>query len=310
MIPNLSGKVCIVTGGSQGIGKGIALQLGEAGAIVYITGRNKANLEKAALEVKERGAQRSIPLQVDHSNDEEVIKLFVTVKNEQKGQLDILVNNAYAGVNMIMTNMGKSFWESNPFEVWDCINGVGLRNHYCCTTLASRIMTENKSGLIINISSGGGLRYLFNVAYGVGKAACDRMAADCAMELKKHNVAMISLWPGAVKTEKVQDLVLDKADAPAKSKKMWEGGESIEFSGKAVTRLACDDKIMSKTGKILLTSHLSSEYDFKDTDGTTPSDFTSVKYLMAASGHTWLAAWTPSFVRVPLFIVHFGSYKF
>ena len=63
MIPNLSGKVCVVTGGSQGIGKGIALQLGEAGAIVYITGRNKTNLEKAAKEVKERGAQSSIPLQ-------------------------------------------------------------------------------------------------------------------------------------------------------------------------------------------------------------------------------------------------------
>ena len=74
--------------------------------------------------------------------------------------------------------------------------------------ILTRIMTENKCGLIINVSSGGGLRYLFNVAYGVGKAACDRMAADCAMELKKHNVAMISLWPGAVKTEKVQELVL------------------------------------------------------------------------------------------------------
>ena len=69
-------------------------------------------------------------------------------------------------------------------------------------------MTENKTGLIINVSSGGGLRYLFNVAYGVGKAACDRMAADCAIELKKHNVAMVSLWPGAVKTEKVQEQVL------------------------------------------------------------------------------------------------------
>jgi len=310
MSPNLSGKVCVVTGGSQGIGKGIALQLGEAGAIVYITGRNKVNLEKAAQEVKERGAQKSIPLQVDHSNDEEVKRLFETIKNEQNGQLDVLVNNAYAGVNMIMENMGKSFWESNPFEVWDCINGVGLRNHYCCTALASRIMTENKKGLIINVSSGGGLRYLFNVAYGVGKAACDRMAADCAIELKKHNVAMVSLWPGAVKTEKVQEQVLDNKDANEKSKKVWEGGESIEFSGKAVTRLASDDELMKKTGKILLTSHLATEYDFVDVDGTTPKDFTSVKYLMAASGHTWIAALVPSFVRIPLWVVHFGSNKF
>ena len=68
-----------------------------------------------------------------------------------------------------------------------------------------RMMIENKNGLIVNVSSGGGLKYIFNVAYGVGKAACDRMAADCAIELKKHNVAMVSIWPGAVKTEKFQD---------------------------------------------------------------------------------------------------------
>ena len=68
MSPNLNGKVCLVTGASQGIGKGIALQLGGAGAIIYITGRNKANLEKAAKEIKERGAQKSIPLQGTLSN--------------------------------------------------------------------------------------------------------------------------------------------------------------------------------------------------------------------------------------------------
>ena len=104
--------------------------------------------------------------------------------------------------------------------------------------------------------------------------------------------------------------VIDKPDAPAKSKKLWQDGETIEFAGKAVTRLAADKNIMGKTGKILLTSHLSSEYGFKDVDGSTPSDFTSVSHLMGASGHTWLASWIPSFVRVPLFIVHFGSYKF
>ena len=75
---------------------------------------------------------------------------------------------------MITSSMGKKFWETEPAETWDTINGVGLRNHYICTVLASRIMVENRKGLIVNVSSGGGLRYLFNVAYGVGKAACDR----------------------------------------------------------------------------------------------------------------------------------------
>ena len=70
-------------------------------------------------------------------------------------------------------------------------------------------MVEKKRGLIVNVSSAGGLTYLFNAAYGVGKAGCDRMAADCAHELKKQNVAMVSLWPGPVKTEYIQEHVID-----------------------------------------------------------------------------------------------------
>jgi short-subunit dehydrogenase len=73
------------------------------------------------------------------------------------------------------------------------------------------MMVERKDGLIVNVSSPGGLRYLFNVVYGVGKAAVDRMAADCAVELKKDNVTMISLWPGPVKTEYVEENVLNKS---------------------------------------------------------------------------------------------------
>ena len=86
----------------------------------------------------------------------------------------MLVNNTFTGVNFIGANKDKKFWETEPAETWDTFNRVGLRNHYICTVLASRIMVENRKGLIVNVSSGGGLRYLFNVAYGVGKAACDR----------------------------------------------------------------------------------------------------------------------------------------
>jgi dehydrogenase/reductase SDR family protein 1 len=72
-------------------------------------------------------------------------------------------------------------------------------------------MVQNKSGLIVNISSLGGLQYLFNAPYTIGKSACDRMATDCAIELKKENVAMISLWPGFAKTEFVQELMKDES---------------------------------------------------------------------------------------------------
>lgn len=94
----------------------------------------------------------------------------------------------------------RGFWKADP-SLWDTINNVGLRNHYFCSVYAARLMVDQKSGLIVNISSIGGGTYLFGVAYGVGKAGCDRMALDMARELTPHGITVVSLWPGAVKTE-------------------------------------------------------------------------------------------------------------
>ena len=141
MAPNLSGKVALVTGASRGIGRGIALQLGEAGATVYITGRKASDLEKTCDEVKARGAHSAVAVVMDHGQDAEVEALFERIKKEQRGQLDICVNNAYAGVGAIMESNGKKFHET-PVGIWDQINGVGLRNHYLCTVYASRMMVK------------------------------------------------------------------------------------------------------------------------------------------------------------------------
>ena len=97
---------------------------------------------------------------MDHGVDSDVEKLFEKIKIEQNGKLDVLVNNAYAGVQHIFSNMGKTFWETDPIHSWDVINGVGLRGHYICTTLASRMMVARGSGLIITVSSCGGLKYI------------------------------------------------------------------------------------------------------------------------------------------------------
>ena len=78
---------------------------------------------------------------MDHSNDEEVAKLFERIKEENDGRLDVLVNNAYAGVDMISRNNGKKFYVEEPDKQWDCINGVGLRNHFLCTVFASRYIS-------------------------------------------------------------------------------------------------------------------------------------------------------------------------
>lgn len=264
MSPNLKGKICIVTGATKGIGKGIALQLGSAGATVYVTGRTNQLLEGVAKEIQARGGV-CIPVQVDHSNDAEVKAFFEKVEKDQKGKLDLLVNNAYAAVNTIFDNLGKPFWTLDPVNIWDSVNNVGLRNHYLCTTYASRIMVANKSGLIINISSLGGYHYFFNVAYTVGKSGVDRMATDCAVELKKENVTMISLWPGAVKTEFVQENMNEKTS-------LFKDGETVEFSGMAVAHLAADPNVIAKTGRILHASALAKEYGFVDLDGRVPDN--------------------------------------
>ncbi|CAB4056078.1 ZDHHC2_15_20 [Lepeophtheirus salmonis] len=229
---SLSGKVCVVTGASRGIGRGIAVQTAD--------------------EIKSRGGN-PIMIQMDHSNDEEILGLFNRIRHEQKGKLDLLVNNAFGGVKMIIENFGKNFWEAlSPVQMWDKINGVGLRDHYICTSYASRIMQSNRSGLIVNVSSGGGIKYVLNVPYGVGKAASDRMVADCAHELKKCNVAMVSLWPGAVKTEEMTKYVIDNPGASAGLKSMYANGyESPEFSGMAVVKVGCRSKYYEKDWKDL-----------------------------------------------------------
>jgi len=308
MGPALQGKVCLVTGAARGIGRGIALQLGGAGATVYITGRTLANLEECAKEIKARGGN-AVTVQMDHSIDAEVEKLFTKIQQEQAGKLDLLVNNAYAGVNTIFTSTGKKFWETNPTETWDAINGVGLRGHYHCTVLASRLMVENRQGLIVNVSSIGGLKYLFNVAYGIGKAGCDRMAADCGFELKNRGVAMVSLWPGAVKTEYIQDKILN-VETKNPMKAAFEKGETIEFAGKAIVALAADENVIKKTGRILQTRDLANEYSFQEDDGTLPPDMRQVNNLLAYAGFGWLSYIVPSFIRIPMWVMHFGSYKF
>uniref|UniRef100_A0A914EIJ3 Uncharacterized protein n=1 Tax=Acrobeloides nanus TaxID=290746 RepID=A0A914EIJ3_9BILA len=275
---SLRGKVAVVTGASRGIGRGIALQLGEAGAKVYITGRDPKNkkvdpslptLESTAQEITKRGGQ-GIPVYVDHANDTQVKQLFEQIANENKDQLDILVNNAFAAADSPTLFEGKTFWENEP-ELWDTLTNVGLRSNYVASVYAARLFVKNnRGGLIVNVSSAGGKAYFFNVAYGVGKAGVDRLTADTAHELKLYKVAVVSLWPAQVKTELVQNKV-EKEELPPHLLEYFKKGlptsESIEYSGKAVVALATDPDVLNKTGKIFTTAGLGKEYGFKDIDG-------------------------------------------
>ncbi|XP_034411894.1 dehydrogenase/reductase SDR family member 1-like isoform X2 [Cyclopterus lumpus] len=336
---SLSGWVCVVTGASRGIGRGIALQLSEAGATVYITGRQETSLKQTAAQVKERGGN-CVPVICDSTKEKDIEDLFERIKREQNGRLDILVNNAYAGVQAIFENMGKKFWETDP-SIWDSINNTGLRGHYFFSVYASRIMVAQGQGLIVTISSMGGLRYLFNVPYGVGKAACNRLAADMAVELKKRGVASVSLLPGAVQTELVTQLVLEKetpqgGDPTVRSqqirfsgnyfscfslllnlfslaqlKEVFANGESTEVSGMCIVNLAKDKHLMSLTGKILLTCDLAKRYGIKDIDGRSVTDYTSLTFLLSRVPYlSWLSAVVPSFIHLPRFVLTLTSNRF
>uniref|UniRef100_A0A914D0H8 Dehydrogenase/reductase SDR family member 1 n=1 Tax=Acrobeloides nanus TaxID=290746 RepID=A0A914D0H8_9BILA len=279
---SLKGKVAVVTGASRGVGRGIALQLGEAGATVYVTGRDPTNrkvdpklptLEKTAKEITQRGGE-GIPVYVDHTDDAQVKALFEKVASENNGQLDILVNNAFSALYTSSENLTTPFWEVEP-ELWDTYNNVGLRGYYVSSLYAARLFVKNaRGGLIVNISSKGAEQYIFNVPYGVGKAAVDRLTADTAHELKPHKVTVVSLWPGGVQNEVILNLV---DQAPEERQKIFKGllnqAETTEYAGKAVVALATDSKALDKTGKALRTTRLGKEYGFKDIDGRDGKDY-------------------------------------
>ena len=294
MAGNLKGKVALVTGASRGIGKGIAIGLGESGALVYITGRsvNQTNsidsISGSLLETKtaiEKVGGICIAVPVDHSDDEQIKSLFEQIDREQNGQLDLLVNNAYGGVRSLISSNGKPFWESD-ISLWDACNQVGLRSHYVASHFAAKMMTERKQGLIVTISSWGGLAPIFGVAYGTGKSACDRLAADMAVELKPFNVASISLWPGIVGTEQFHQLADENLEGTASNvgvaaiadKFNWE---TPLFVGRVIASLYNDPNLMQRTSKVQIAAELAARYRIVDEYQHRPASLRSLKFLLS-----------------------------
>ncbi|NMG09873.1 SDR family NAD(P)-dependent oxidoreductase [Brasilonema sp. UFV-L1] len=290
---NLEGKVTLVTGATRGLGKGIAIGLGEAGATVYITGRslNKSNtsdeisgsLNDTQSAIEEVGGV-CIPVQVDHSDSEQVRLLFERIQDEQNGRLDLLVNNAFSGVQALRDAYGKPFWDSEP-SLWDANNNVGLRSHYVASIFAARMMTKRNSGLICTISSWGGMSYIFNTAYGAGKAACDRLAADMAVELKPHNVASISIWPGIVGTEHIERIAseMDEKDTTQKNFSFFTeryNWETPLLTGRVIAQLAGDANVMHHTGRVQIVAELAQKYGLVDRNGERPVSLRSLRFLL------------------------------
>ncbi len=259
----------MVTGASRGIGKGIALALGEAGATVYVTGRTVASgahplpgtVGETAAEVGRRGGT-GIAVQVDHGVDSQVAALFEQVGDEQ-GRLDILVNNAFSLPEDLTEP--KPFWEK-PLSNWEMFD-VGVRSNYVAAWHAAQLMTPQMSGLIVAISGYTGVSYTYSVVFGTSKSAVDRMARDMAIELQPHNVTSISLWQGLTLTERAERNLANIAGLEGRPATRFRDGCTPEFPGRVIAALACDPDVMRLSGGTFITAELAGEYGITDIDG-------------------------------------------
>jgi dehydrogenase/reductase SDR family member 1 len=272
----LNGRIAVVTGASRGIGKGIALELGAAGAEVYVTGRSAAagrlpgTVQETAAAVTEAGGT-GVPVICDHRDDDAVAALFTRIRDEH-GHLDVLVNNVYDAPGSARW-LGKPFWKVPP-AAWDDGYDIGLRSHYVASFHGAPMLIK-AGGLIVNISSPGAVRYMHNAVYGTAKAALDRLTADMAHELTDAGVAVVSLWPGIVNTELLQ---LVPPDAQGRRLLALPGEDTIDldtaetphFTGRAVVALAADPGRLARTGTACRVADLADAYGFTDTDGRIP----------------------------------------
>jgi dehydrogenase/reductase SDR family member 1 len=274
---DLTGKVAVVTGASRSIGKGIALELGAAGATVYVTGRTvdpgalPGTIGETAAQIDALGG-RGIGVACDHKDDAQVAALFDQVKAEQ-GHLDILVNNVFPAP-VLAPWLGKKYWEL-PIEAWDEIVGVGTRSHYVASVHATPLLFEAGGGLIVNVSSSGAITYAHNVVYGVGKAATDKMTADMAVELEGTGVTAVSLWPGLVRNEMLDAAAVRDGDEiyielPGEGRFDLTGAESPRFLGRAVVAMAGDAGLAARAGQPFTSAGLARELGFTDVDGRVP----------------------------------------
>ncbi|MCZ6711528.1 MAG: SDR family NAD(P)-dependent oxidoreductase [Gammaproteobacteria bacterium] len=263
---SLNGKIAVVTGASRGIGKGIALALGEQGCTVYVTGRTTGDGERtidttARLITEAGGEGRAI--RCDHGDDEDIARLFAQIK-EEAGHIDVLVNNVYKIPDP--PAWGGGFWD-HPIQIWDDQVGIGLRAHYVASWHAAPLMFSAGAGAaMLNVSSPGGQGYAYSCSYGAGKAGLDRLTADMAIELKDKEIPAIVLYPGSVSTEFIQDAAEAQGMDLSKS-------QTPLYVGRCAVAMLASDELMSRTGTIQWVEDLGEEFDILDENGKRPPGF-------------------------------------
>ena len=274
----LEGKVAVVAGATRGAGRGIACALGEAGAIVYCTGRSvrgqpasgsrPETIEETAELVSARGGI-GIAVRVDHTVEEQVRALLARVRGEQ-GRLDVLVNDVWGGDEL--TEFGTPFWELS-LEKGRRMLEQAVFSHVVTSRHAAPLMIERRQGLIVEVTDGDSYGYRGNLFYDLAKSSLIRLAMAMAWELRRRNVTALALTPGFLRSEAM-------LEGFGVTEETWREGvrkdpnfiasETPLFVGRAVAALAADPEVGRRSGGVFSSWGLAREYGFDDADGSRP----------------------------------------
>jgi NAD(P)-dependent dehydrogenase (short-subunit alcohol dehydrogenase family) len=281
-VGKLEGRVALVAGATRGAGRGIAVALGEQGALVYCTGRSvRGNLASGAerpetidetAELVTRAGGTGIAVRCDHTVDDEVRALFDRVRREQ-GRLDGLVNDVWGGD--ALTEFGKTFWEVDVAKgkklldqaIWSHI----ITSHYAAPLMFDR--GDRGTGLIVEITDGDFYGYRGNIFYDLVKSTVIRLAFIQARELHKQDVAAVAVTPGFLRSEFMLDHFGVTADTwrdGGKKDPHFLESESPLYVGRGVAALASDPNVKQKSGKVFASWTLAHEYGLTDADGSRP----------------------------------------
>ena len=267
----LQGKIAVVTGASRGAGRGIAFQLGSAGATVYVTGRSvkgavtdnrSETIEETADDVTARGG-KGIAVRCDHTSDNDVRELFEQISREQ-GRIDLLVNSVFGGSeSSLPTADGRRFWERPP-EHWEAMIAAGPQAYLLAARYAVPLMAKNHQGLMVNITFFIKDKISSNLYYDLAMNAISRMTQGMSKELKDFNISAVAVCPGWMRTERVIDAGFRPEDGTT---------ETTAYVGRAVVALASDIDVSSMSGETIMVAELARKYGFTDIDGTQPLPF-------------------------------------